>query len=70
MHGVQPGGQTDNDAFGKEQWARHYAGRMLQRWLKWRTPLGVAPDYIAKLELDLRACYDQPLLRTFIEQTY
>ena len=65
-----PNGQTDNGALGKEQWVRHHADRLLQCWLRWRTPLGIAPDYATKLEEDLAECYEQPLLRTFIERTY
>ncbi len=63
-------GQTEHGALGKEQWVRRHADHMLQCWLRWRTPLGIAPDYAAKLERDLAECYEQPLLRAFIERTY
>lgn len=55
---------------GKQEWVQQHADRMLQHWLKWGTPLGIAPTYLTKLEDDLARCYDQPLLRAFIERTY
>ncbi len=65
-----PGQQTARPSVAKQEWIRLHAGHMLQYWLKWGTPLGVAPSYVAKLERDLARCYDQPLLRSFIERTY
>lgn len=65
-----PEKQTTTHAVGKQEWVEQHANLMLQCWLKWRTPLGIAPSYVAKLERDLARCYDQPLLRTFIERTY
>jgi hypothetical protein len=61
---------TADHAIAKQQWVRRHATQMLQCWLRWQTPLGIAPGYVAKLERDLARCYDQPLLRTFIERTY
>jgi hypothetical protein len=64
-------GATDVDpAVSKQQWVQQHANHMLQHWRQWHAPLGVAPSYIAKLEEDLAKCYDQPLLKTFIERTY
>jgi hypothetical protein len=65
-----PGQQAANPAVEKQEWVRLHAGHMHQCWLRWQTPLGVAPSYVAKLERDLARCYDQPLLRSFIERTY
>lgn len=55
---------------GKQEWVQQHAHHMLQHWLKWGSPLGIAPSYVAKLERDLAKCYDQPLLKAFIERTY
>jgi hypothetical protein len=43
---------------------------MLRLWVRWQTPLGVAPGYAARLEKDLAECYEHPLKRMFIETTY
>jgi hypothetical protein len=61
---------SDRHPAGKEQWIQQHADQMLQHWLRWGTPLGIAPSYITKLRQDLARCYDQPLLRTFIERSY
>lgn len=70
VQGGPSAGQADQDALGKEQWVRYHADHMLQRWLARQTPLGVASDYVLTLERELSEWYEQPLLRTFIEQTY
>lgn len=65
-----PDQHTSSHSVGKREWVEQHAGQMLQNWLRWQTPLGIAPSYAAKLERDLARCYDQPLLRSFIERTY
>jgi hypothetical protein len=57
-------------AVGKQEWVQQHASHMLQHWRQWRAPLGVAPSYVTKLEKDLAKCYDEPLLKAFIEHTY
>jgi hypothetical protein len=54
----------------KQQWVRGHAKRLLQHWLRRRTPFGIAPEYIRQLERDLSRSYEQPLLRAFFENTY
>jgi hypothetical protein len=51
-------------------WIRQYADRALEHWRRWASPFGVAPDYVRHLEKDLARCYDQPLVKGFIERTY
>jgi len=57
-------------AIGKQEWVQQHANHMLRCWRQRHAPLGVAPSYVTKLEEDLARCYDEPLLRTFIERTY
>ncbi len=54
----------------KTQWVRHHANNMFRLWLSWRTPLGVARDYLKHLRQDLSAFYDDPLKRALIEASY
>ncbi len=55
---------------GKRKWLQKYSRRLLRHWLRWQTPLGVAPMYVGKIEADLARFYDEPLRRMFIEATY
>lgn len=62
--------RSDRGVIGKEQWVQQHADQMLRHWLQRGAPLGIAPAYITKLREDLSRCYDQPLLRSFIERSY
>jgi hypothetical protein len=53
----------------KQQWVHGHAERSLQRWRRRQSPFRVAPEYIRQLERDLTRFYDQPLMRSFIENT-
>ena len=57
-------------AIDKEKWIQKYAVQILNRYLHWQTPLGVAHAYTGKLGEDLAAFYDDPLKRMFVEATY
>ncbi len=63
-------GGCEIEAIARQEWIQRHAAEMLEHWLRWGTPLGIAPGYIAKIRRDLARCYDQPLLKTFIERTY
>ena len=54
----------------REKWIKYYANRMLRCWLQWRSPLGVARDYVEQLRENLAEFYDEPLKKIFIETTY
>lgn len=54
----------------KESWLQEYAGRILDHFLQWQTPLGISPAYAGKIKTDLDKFYDDPLKRLFIEATY
>ena len=54
----------------RRQWIQRHAERLLQHWRQRESPLGITPDYLRQLERDLARCYDQPLMRTFVEKTY
>jgi len=54
----------------KEQWLQTYTARVLKVWLGRQAPLGLAPAYARWIRKDLSACYAQPLMRAFIEDTY
>ena len=53
----------------KQQWVHGHAGRLLQLWRRRQSPFSIAPEYIRQLERDLTHFYDQPLMRSFIENT-
>jgi len=63
-------GASERETIARQEWIQHHADQMLQHWVRWGAPLGIAPGYVIKLREDLARCYDQPLLRTFIERTY
>jgi len=54
----------------REKWIQKYAVRILNRYLHWQTPLGVASTYAGRLKEDLVAFYDDPLKKMFIEASY
>ncbi len=54
----------------KQRWVDHYARLILQSWTVWVTPLGIASDYIVQIREDLSGCYDNPIRRSFIENSY
>jgi hypothetical protein len=54
----------------RAQWIRRHADRLLHHWRCGPSPFEIAPDYRRQLERDLAGCYDQPLLRTFVERSY
>ena len=54
----------------REGWIEEYAGRILELYMRWQTPLGVAQAYTGKIKEDLAGFYDDPLKRMFIEATY
>ncbi|MHC4520953.1 MAG: hypothetical protein ACYTAS_20365 [Planctomycetota bacterium] len=61
---------ADNEASeAKRQWIQQHACRLLQHWGRRQSPFGIAPEYVRQLERDLLRCYDQPLMRSFIENT-
>jgi len=54
----------------KEKWLQKYASQLLELWLQWQTPLGIAYAYTNQIKEDLAKFYDDPLKRMFIEATY
>ena len=53
----------------KQQWVCEQAQRLLQNWRKQQSPFGIGPEFIRQLERDLAQFYEQPLIRTFIENS-
>jgi len=53
----------------QDQWVHTHAQRLLQHWHTRQSPFHISPEYINQLERDLTYFYEQPLLRTFIENT-
>lgn len=64
------GTHGEKQRLSKDEWIRHYAGRMLRFWLQWQTPLGVAREYTEHISQELSLLYEEPLKRAFIETTY
>lgn len=60
---------TDSE-IKKRKWLQKYSYRLLDHWLQWQTPLGVANAYTKKIRDDLVEFYEDPLKRMFIEATY
>ena len=54
----------------RTQWIQWHADRLLQRWRQADSPFDITSDYRRQLERDLAGCYDEPLVRMFIERTY
>ncbi len=54
----------------KGRWIQRYAYRLLQHWRRGSSPFGVAPEYLRQIEKELARCYDQPLMKVFVEKTY
>lgn len=54
----------------REEWLRTYTERVLHAWRGRHAPLGLAPAYARWIRRDLSQCYQEPLMRAFIEQTY
>ena len=54
----------------KRKWIHKYSHRLLKLWMRWQSPLGVAPAYTEQIEEELAKYYDEPLKRIFIETTY
>jgi hypothetical protein len=64
------GVQTEKQRPSKDEWIRHYAGKVLHLWHQWQTPLGVGRDYVEHISQELSSLYEEPLKRAFIEATY
>ena len=62
--------QSEKHRLSKDEWIRHYAGRMLYLWNQWQTPLGVAREYVEHVSQELSSLYEEPLKRAFIEKSY
>lgn len=60
---------TDSE-IKKRKWLQKYSRCLLDHWLQWQTPLGVANAYTKKIREDLIEFYEDPLKRMFIEATY
>jgi hypothetical protein len=65
-----PWGTGSDPGINKQAWLEKYSRRLLGQWLRWQTPLGVAPAYAEQIREDIADCYEDPLKRAFIEATY
>lgn len=54
----------------KQEWLEKHSHCLLEQWLQWQTPLGIAYAYAGQIKEDIAEFYEDPLKRMFIEATY
>ncbi len=56
--------------YEKQGWVEKYSARILSNWKQTQAPLGVDNNYRHQVKNDLQNCFDDPLKRALIENTY
>jgi hypothetical protein len=54
----------------RQDWVDNYANRILRTFDKWRSPLGVDPDYRTVVKKQLEGYFEDPLKKSLIETSY
>ena len=54
----------------RQSWVDSYADRILRTFDKWRSPLGVDPNYRKVVKEQLEGYYEDPLKKSLIETSY
>jgi hypothetical protein len=54
----------------KRNWVVKHAESIISSFDKWKSPLGISPEYHQLIEEQLSKDYDNPLKRSLIETSY